>query len=385
MELGILFDASRVNGGSYQMSINNIKSLVNNLKKNKIKYFVFTHQNNPNLDFLKIKYKIIKISKMDFLYLFLSRLKIFKKILNKLNISSQFENNLLNNNINLLIFFFTSWKSLLLRKIKYTSTVLDTCHLDYKGGKKFKEVNTIVYYVREYLNKKVLPKACKIIIESEFLKKKIIKKYKLKPNSIISIPNVPSILLKQKKRKEKKLSKFKNYYFYPAQFWQHKNHIIILKVVKKLKMLGKNINFVFCGKDKGNLMYIKKKISDFNIKNNIQIFNYVSENNLLKLYTHCKALVMPTFFGPTNIPPVEAWALGVPVAYSSVNRDHGGDAALYFNPDSEDQLTQVIFQLDSLNTKKMLISKGKKRFKHLNLENKIKHKLFVSEIKKLNL
>ena len=148
-------------------------------------------------------------------------------------------------------------------------------------------------------------------------------------------------------------------------------------------MLGKNINFVFCGKDKGNLMNIKKKISDFKIENNIQIFNYVSENNLLKLYTHCKALVMPTFFGPTNIPPVEAWALGVPVAYSSVNQDHGGDAALYFNPDSEDQLAQVIFQLDSLKKRKILISKGKKRFKYLNLENEIKHKLFMTEIQKL--
>jgi len=45
-------------------------------------------------------------------------------------------------------------------------------------------------------------------------------------------------------------------------------------------------------------------------------------------------MIMPTFFGPTNIPPLEAIAVGCPVAVSNIyGMPHQlGDAALYFNP-----------------------------------------------------
>ena len=36
------------------------------------------------------------------------------------------------------------------------------------------------------------------------------------------------------------------------------------------------------------------------------------------LYAGARALVMPTFFGPTNIPILEAWALGCPVLTSDI-------------------------------------------------------------------
>ena len=68
----------------------------------------------------------------------------------------------------------------------------------------FKEISLSVYLFREYLYKNVLPKSYRIITESNELKKKIIKLYNLKPNSIISIPNLPSILLKNKKLLNKK-------------------------------------------------------------------------------------------------------------------------------------------------------------------------------------
>src|SRR5262249_40755456 len=43
--------------------------------------------------------------------------------------------------------------------------------------------------------------------------------------------------------------------------------------------------------------------------------------------------VMPTYFGPTNIPPLEALALGVPVCYSDLPafREQLGARAAYFD------------------------------------------------------
>ena len=51
---------------------------------------------------------------------------------------------------------------------------------------------------------------------------------------------------------------------------------------------------------------------------------------MASLYKESIALVMPSYFGPTNIPPLEAFNLGVPVLYSDLPglKDQVGDAAL---------------------------------------------------------
>jgi len=56
---------------------------------------------------------------------------------------------------------------------------------------------------------------------------------------------------------------------------------------------------------------------------------------------------MPTFFGPTNIPPLEAMALGCPVAVSDIYamREQLGDAALYFRPNSVRDIINIMERL----------------------------------------
>jgi glycosyltransferase involved in cell wall biosynthesis len=56
---------------------------------------------------------------------------------------------------------------------------------------------------------------------------------------------------------------------------------------------------------------------------------------------------MPTFFGPTNIPPLEALSFGCPVAVSRIYAmpEQLGDAALYFDPNSVQEMSQVLVRL----------------------------------------
>jgi glycosyltransferase involved in cell wall biosynthesis len=58
-------------------------------------------------------------------------------------------------------------------------------------------------------------------------------------------------------------------------------------------------------------------------------------------------LVFPTFFGPTNIPPLEAFALGCPVAASRIYGmpEQLGGAALFFDPRSEEEMAECIQRL----------------------------------------
>ena len=51
---------------------------------------------------------------------------------------------------------------------------------------------------------------------------------------------------------------------------------------------------------------------------------------------------MPTYFGPTNIPPLEAFALGVPVLYSDLPglKDQVGDSALLLDLNNPESMAQ---------------------------------------------
>ena len=100
------------------------------------------------------------------------------------------------------------------------------------------------------------------------------------------------------------------------------------------------------------------------------------------MYKLSKALVMPTYFGPTNIPPVEAWSLNVPVIYSSYLKNHGKNAALYFDPDSEDDLIRALKDLDSIKLKKKLLIAGKRRLIEIQNERKKSLRLFIDIISK---
>ncbi len=48
-------------------------------------------------------------------------------------------------------------------------------------------------------------------------------------------------------------------------------------------------------------------ISKNELENNIKIFNFLSDDEVISLYKNCNAVVMPTFCGPTNLPIYEAF------------------------------------------------------------------------------
>ena len=126
-----------------------------------------------------------------------------------------------------------------------------------------------------------------------------------------------------------------DYLLYPAQFWSHKNHV---SAILALEILHKEYNLplslVFVGSDSGNLSYVKKVASDQSCSEYIHFPGFVSQENLIALYQNASALVFPTFFGPDNLPPLEAFALGCPVIASRVSgaEEQLGDAALLVDP-----------------------------------------------------
>src|SRR6185503_2369353 len=83
------------------------------------------------------------------------------------------------------------------------------------------------------------------------------------------------------------------------------------------------------------------------IESSVSFVGRVPDADMAQFYRRARCLVMPTFFGPTNIPPLEAFALGCPAAVSGIYGmpEQVGDAALTFDPRSQDEIADALRRL----------------------------------------
>jgi glycosyltransferase involved in cell wall biosynthesis len=160
------------------------------------------------------------------------------------------------------------------------------------------------------------------------------------------------------------------YLFYPAQFWAHKNHARIVQALALLRDEHRlKIPVVFCGSHAGETRQVVFSelhglSSRLKLDSQIHYLGYVPEEDMSALYGEALALVMPTFFGPTNIPVLEAWACGCPVLTSGIRgiREQVGDAAVLADPNSAESIAEGIYRLwtdESLRS--ALIEAGRRR------------------------
>ncbi len=196
------------------------------------------------------------------------------------------------------------------------------------------------YEVRECFYRDVLPKALLVFCESQAGKQELIRYTNLGEHKIKVFPlfggNVTNVKLSVDES-EKILNSYhlkeNEYFFYPAQFWPHKNHVGLIKAFAKVLETYPNFKLVLSGADKGNREYVKSIISELGITDKVLFLGFVSVEKLYCLYKYATALVMASHFGPTNMPPIEAMEIGCPVVCSNLDGHHEilGDAASYFN------------------------------------------------------
>ena len=159
--------------------------------------------------------------------------------------------------------------------------------------------------------------------------------------------------------------------FYPARFWYHKNHIRLLKALELVReTYQEKINLVLVGcQDKGSLVmdFIKKN----NLSNQITYLGYVSDEEMVALYKKSVALIYPSLFGPTNIPPLEAMLLGTPVVCSKLFSmpDQIGDSGFFFNPFEIKDIADKIYKIwVDKDLRSDLIRKGYKKAEDMTLK-----------------
>jgi|UPI00038078C4 glycosyltransferase involved in cell wall biosynthesis len=253
-------------------------------------------------------------------------------------------------------------------ELPYITTVWD---LEHRNHPYFPEVSAAgKWEKREKSYSHKIQRAAVIITGTQAGKAEIERFYQVVPKNIKVLPYpTPSFALNAENNHSKNvLSKFnisQKYLFYPAQFWPHKNHAGLLLALKLLReQYGIIFPVVFTGADKGNLEYIKQLVVELNLNNQVHFLGFVSQSDLIALYRYAFALTFVTFFGPDNLPPLEAFALGCPVIASNVAgaQEQLKDAALLVDPRDEKQIALAIKSLhDSPKLRSSLVEKGLKQ------------------------
>ena len=203
---------------------------------------------------------------------------------------------------------------------------------------------------RDY--ERVLVRASRVIVGTSVGKREVSSFYRVPRQSIRILPlPTPTFALEAGRPATavagEKHAGGRPYLFYPAQFWPHKDHVTALQALRVLKERGLDVKLVFCGADKGNRGWVEAECSRLGLAGDVEFEGFVVRERLVELYRGAFALVYPSWFGPDNLPPLEAFALGCPVVAARVagSEEQLGDAALLFETGDEASLASAVESL----------------------------------------
>lgn len=149
---------------------------------------------------------------------------------------------------------------------------------------------------------------------------------------------------------------------YPAQFWPHKNHVCLLEALRELRhQHDHRWRLVFTGSDKGTAGYVLSESQRMGVADAVDFRGFVSREALVELYRESFAMLFPSFFGPENLPPLEAMSFGCPVVAAAVPgaSEQLRDACLLFDPLDPGALASNVARLKAEpELRRLIVAKG---------------------------
>jgi glycosyltransferase involved in cell wall biosynthesis len=219
--------------------------------------------------------------------------------------------------------------------------------------------------IREHRFRNMVAWSKAVLVDSEMGRRHVVDSYGTTIDKVHPLPYVPAKYIGEEEPAdfEVQYSLPAKFLFYPAQFWAHKNHVRLLTAAATVLDRCPDLNFVFCGGKDHEYEKVLSHAASLGLLDRVTFTGYVPDRYLSGFYRRARALIMPTFFGPTNIPPLEAFYLGCPTALSDNYGmpEQARGAALLFAPESESQIASAIERLwNDDDLCKVLIDRGRK-------------------------
>ncbi len=211
---------------------------------------------------------------------------------------------------------------------------------------------------RERFYNEILPKALMIFCESESGKRELVKYTKIGEHKIRIFPLFGGLVTTLNLSSEENKAILQKYdlsehgfFFYPAQFWAHKNHYNLIRAFAEVNKEHPHLKLVLSGADWGTMNYVKSLIEEYGITKSVLFLGFVPVETLYCMYKNALALVFASHFGPTNMPPIEAMEIGCPVACADLDghKEQLGDAAVYFDSFNYESIKEAMLEICNKN------------------------------------
>jgi len=166
------------------------------------------------------------------------------------------------------------------------------------------------------------------------------------------------------------------YAYYPANFWPHKNHKILITAFSmfKQKYPQLNLHLVFTGALIAQYEDVKNAVKQMGIEDMVHFLGYLPENDIAALMSNASFIIFPSLFEGFGIPVLEAMSFGKPVLCSNSTSlpEVGGEAALYFDPRKPDQICDAMWRILTDNQLRQIsVEKGFTNLKRFNRDQMI--------------
>ncbi|MCH6258076.1 glycosyltransferase family 4 protein [Puniceicoccaceae bacterium K14] len=142
------------------------------------------------------------------------------------------------------------------------------------------------------------------------------------------------------------------YFFYPANYWPHKNHELLLIAYQKYVHGTDDYpwKLVLSGDDSiENGPQSKELANALGISEHVHFLGHLPIEDLKQIWKYADAMVFPSLYEGFGLPTIEAMHFQTPMACSNVASlpEVAGDAAIYFDPRKPTEIADAFLKLSS--------------------------------------
>lgn len=329
MKVAIFFDTPNYTGGIFHQTLNTL-NLFHDKDFSDINFEIVTTSNININNFINIKkkIKIFNSHKSAERFNRLTKSRLINEFFKKFKIFNPFEKFIKKNNYDLIFFLsptnyikYCGGSNFIVNLFDFNHRI-ENSFPEYRSDDNIDETDEIILTA--------VKKAYRIFVNSSQARNDL-KEIFACPDQKITLLNYNSNLInihkeiiKDKNKKKDLENKYlnlgfrknDNIFFYPAQFWPHKNHKYLIDVAKILEQKKIDFKFIFCGSKKSNYNYVNDQIKLNKLENFIKMFDYLEDLDVISLYLNCNALIMPTYVGRSSLPLIESFYFKKSIFYS---------------------------------------------------------------------
>lgn len=247
-------------------------------------------------------------------------------------------------------------------KLKNVKRVVAIHDISYETHPEWYDLKRVLAY--RFFYRSSINNVDQIITISDFSKKEIVKNYKIDPQKIKVTSLAADEIFKQVENNDikEKFNIQSNFLLYVGSIFNRRHVSEILKAFKNVSTRYPKLKLVLIGKNQTYpYVSIKELIFSLNIKNKVIWKDFISNEDLAKLYNAAEIFLYPSTYEGFGLPVLEAMQCGCPVITSNASSfpEVVGDAGIKLDKVTAQSLENAISKiLSDENLRDALVQKG---------------------------